>query len=66
MMLSRLSQMIFFFEFYVIISFGNDQLLCYSCKGLECEQTTNKDQIICDKKTQLCWVKKKPKLFCSI
>ncbi|UJR15254.1 hypothetical protein I4U23_002209 [Adineta vaga] len=35
----------------------NDKLLCYSCKGNDCKEVTNNDQmkILCNKKTQLCW-----------
>jgi hypothetical protein len=55
----RLFQMLFLLEFSILNSFENEQLLCYSCKGIECEQitTTNENKILCNKKTQLCWVK---------
>jgi hypothetical protein len=64
----RLFQILFLIEFCIINSFewdillnlnDNDKLLCYSCKGNECEQITNNDEnkIICNKKTQLCWVR---------
>jgi hypothetical protein len=61
----RLFQILFLLEFYIIhssewnflLNFNeNDQLLCYSCKGNECDQI--KKKIICNKQTQLCWVKK--------
>ncbi|CAF3785744.1 unnamed protein product, partial [Rotaria sp. Silwood1] len=33
------------------------KLLCYSCKGSNCEKISNDDDnlIICNKNTQLCW-----------
>lgn len=35
------------------------KLLCYSCKGSRCETIANEDDnvILCDKHTQLCWVR---------
>jgi hypothetical protein len=68
-MFYQLFQLLLLLGFYIIKSSEwnfllnldeNDQLLCYSCKGIECEQITNNDKkkIICNKKTQLCWVKK--------
>lgn len=67
-MFYQLFQLLLLLGFYIIKSSEwnfllnldeNDQLLCYSCKGIECEQITNNDKkkIICNKKTQLCWVK---------
>jgi hypothetical protein len=60
-MFYRLIQFIFLFGLYIHQSSENDELLCYSCKGIECEQITNHNErkIICNRKTELCWVKKK-------
>jgi hypothetical protein len=65
----QLFQFLFLFGLYIInssewnflLNFNeNNQILCYSCKGIECEHITNNDeknQMICNKKTELCWVK---------
>lgn len=65
----RLFQILFLLEFYIIhssewnflLNFNeNDQLLCYSCKGNDCERISNEDDdnvVVCNKYTQLCWVK---------
>ncbi|CAF1587580.1 unnamed protein product [Rotaria sp. Silwood1] len=65
-MLYRLFQLLFLLEIFIIHSFewdillnldDDDKLLCYSCKGNECEQITNNNdnKILCNKRTQLCW-----------
>ncbi|CAF3003766.1 unnamed protein product [Rotaria sp. Silwood2] len=62
----RLFQLLFLLGIFIIYSFewdivlnldDSDKLLCYSCKGSECEQITNNDahKILCNKRTQLCW-----------
>jgi hypothetical protein len=58
-MFYRLIQFVFLLGFSIHKSFENDPLLCYSCKGIECEQITNNDErkIVCNQKTELCWVK---------
>jgi hypothetical protein len=67
-MFYRLFQLLFLLEFCIINLSGwdflfnldeKDKLICYSCKGNECEQATNNDEnkVVCNKKTQLCWVR---------
>jgi hypothetical protein len=38
---------------------NTNKILCHSCKGNDCEQISNDDDnvIVCNKHTQLCWVK---------
>jgi hypothetical protein len=48
------------FEWDILFNLNeNDKLLCHSCKGIGCEQITNSDEnkILCNKSTQLCWVR---------
>ncbi|CAF0821496.1 unnamed protein product [Adineta steineri] len=65
-MFYRLFQFLFLVEFCINNSIewdflfnidDNDKLLCYSCKGNECEQVIDTDQnkVLCNRKTQLCW-----------
>lgn len=37
-----------------------DQLLCHACRGDDCAQLSKFDKttVVCDKKTQLCWVRR--------
>jgi hypothetical protein len=39
---------------------ATNKILCYSCKGNDCERISNEDDdnvVVCNKYTQLCWVK---------
>jgi hypothetical protein len=47
-------------ESVVIVDSANtNKLYCYSCKGSHCETIANEEDnvIVCNKQTQLCWVK---------
>lgn len=68
-MVHQLFQFLFILGFCIIYSYQwdtvlnldeSDQLLCYSCKGKECETIDHEETntIVCNKQTQLCWVKK--------
>jgi len=40
---------------------NTNKILCHSCKGNNCEKLRNDDEdhmILCNKNTQLCWVRK--------
>jgi len=61
-MSDRLFQILFLIGIFITNTFEwnkTDKLWCYSCKGNECGQIKNVDdnKIICNKKTQLCWVR---------
>jgi hypothetical protein len=67
-MFDRLIQVVFLLGLCIInssewdIMFNlneDDKLLCYSCKGNECDEIRNNDEnkILCNKNTELCWVR---------
>ena len=38
---------------------SSEKLLCYACKGSQCESIANEEDniVLCNKYTQLCWVR---------
>jgi hypothetical protein len=53
--------MIYFTEAVFIFNLTNtNKILCHSCKGNDCEGISNDEDnvIVCNKQTQLCWVRK--------
>lgn len=52
---------IHFTESVFIFNLTNtNKILCHSCRGNDCESISNNDDnvIVCNKNTQLCWVRK--------